>query len=123
MNPLTVEELLRLSREVAAKLPGGRRKHALWKSPFCQRGSLYVIDTAQIPVDPQVKQLAAALGREDPYPEDTLVVVMNPLDVRELRDKYLDVGQLFPVSDAWIAASMIDWMVVKRPELKERWGW
>ena len=122
MNPLTVEELLRLSREVAQDLHRGRRRCGLWRSLWCTRDALYIIDTAQIAVDPAVTRLAKAL-RDDAFPEDTLVVVMHPLDVIELREKYLDVGTSFPVSDAWIASTVIDWCIAKKPELKEAWRW
>jgi hypothetical protein len=123
VNPLTVDEILRLSREFAQELNRGRRKCGLWRSRWCDRDALYVIDTRQIPIDPQLKALSSALKTEDPYPEDTLLVVMHPLDVTELREKYLDVGTLFPVTDAWIASTVIDWVIAKKPELKEKWGW
>lgn len=123
MNPLTVRELLRLSRELGEQARHGRRKCGLHQSVWVQRDNLYVIDTGQIPIDPLVKKLGDALKTEDPYPEDTLLVVMHPLDVTELREKYLDVGQLFPVTDAWIASTVLDWCVARRPELRGKWGW
>ena len=118
MNPLTVEELQRIIREIDARREHlrGRRKFCLWYSAAVDEGTCVVLDTRSIQGDRWVR-----VRGPDEFPPDHLVVCMNPRTIAELRASY-KIGE-FPVTDAFIASTMIDYMVQKKPNLREAWGW